>query len=558
MENIKPGATQRQDGAYTMNRRTLLKLMATGGAGVLLAACAQPQPAAQTPAPAATSAATKAPAATTAPAAATTAPAAATTAPAAATVKRLTFATRIDTPNLHPYNEISDARMRRSMLMYDTLVDWKDDLTVGPGLAESWDAAENKLTFHLRKGTYFSNGKEVDGEDVVYSMKLVLDSPTKGFYAVISDMKAPDKYTVEFTLSSPSAPLLTALGGRGAYIIPKDGDKQADLKMTAIGSGPFIVKEFVQNQRLVLQKNPKSWHAPNVGVDELVIRIIPDEANIVAGLRSKEVDMAVFEDSKNYLLLQNDPNVVASRTKAIRWDILDFFPLNAEPFGNVKLRQAISSAIDREAIMAAAISGLGTLVPGYPPALWGAMPESGNPFFKRDVAKAKQLLQEGKVTTPLSLTLRSIVGYTSLNAAAQVIVENLKEVGINAQIQQVDLGIWIDDFNNLKMNTFTMNSWGGFIDPDLLYYNHLHKPPQGKDFRRWNNDEISALLDKGKTTLDRAEREKIYLQVQQYIAEQVPWIPLYSADIVSAQNKNVKNFKVHASGFYHGLRYVGV
>ncbi|MDA8218101.1 MAG: hypothetical protein M0Z94_10850, partial [Dehalococcoidales bacterium] len=81
---------------------------------------------------------------------------------------------------------------------------------------------------------------------------------------------------------------------------------------------------------------------------------------------------------------------------------------------------------------------------------------------------------------------------------------------------------------------------------------------QGKDFRRWNNDEISALLDKGKTTLDRAEREKIYLQVQQYIAEQVPWIPLYSADIVSAQNKNVKNFKVHASGFYHGLRYVGV
>ena len=549
----KSDATQERHGANMVSRRTLLRLMATGGAGVLLAACSQAQPAAPTAAPAATTAATKAPAATQAPAASTAAPAA-----ASAAGKRVVFATRVDTPNLEPHNEISDARMRRSMLMYDTLVDWKDDLTPGPGLAESWKAEGNKIVFNLRKGTYFSNGKEVDSEDVVYSMKRVLESPGKGFYTSISDMKAPDKYTVEMTLSSPSAPLLTALGGRVAFIIPKDGDKQADLKQTAIGSGPFMVKEFVQNQRLVLQKNPKSWHAPNVLVDELVIRIIPDEANIVAALRTKEVDIAVFEDSKNYLLLKDDPNVIVNRTKAIRWDILDIFGLNAPPFNNVKLRQAISSAIDREAIMAAAISGLGTLVPGYPPALWGAMPESGNPFFKRDVAKAKQLLQEGGVTTPLNLVLKSIVGYTSLNAAAQVIVENLKEVGINIQIQQVDLGIWIDDFNNLKMNTLSMNSWGGFIDPDLLFYNHLHKPPQGKDFRRWNNDEISELLDKGRTTLDRAEREKIYLQVQQKVANEVPWIPLYSADIVSAQTKAVKNFKVHASGFYHGLRYVGV
>jgi peptide/nickel transport system substrate-binding protein len=174
------------------------------------------------------------------------------------------------------------------------------------------------------------------------------------------------------------------------------------------------------------------------------------------------------------------------------------------------------------------------------------------------VAKAKQLLQEGAVTTPIKLTLRSIVGYSALNAAAQVIVENLKEIGITAEIQQVDLGIWIDEFSNRKLNTFTMNSWGGFIDPDILYYNHFHKPPGGRDFRRWNNDEISALLDKGRTTVDQAERERVYLQVQKMVAEQCPWIPLYSADIVSAQTKAVQNFKVHPSGFYHGLRYVGI
>lgn len=553
MDEINRIVEEARRNGYRLTRRDVLKAAAAGSLGMLLAACgANPPAAAPASAPAASGA--KAP---TAPAGA--APSGAPTQAAAATKKggRLVFATKVDTPNLEPHMEISDARMRRSMLMYDTLVEWNDDLTIRPGLAESYETTGTKWVFHLRKGAQFSNGKEVDAEDVVYSLQRVLNSPGKAFYSTIKSAKAADKYTVELELTAVTAPLLTALGGRYAFIIPKDGDKQADLKQTAIGSGPFIVKEFVQNQQLVLQKNPNSWHAKDVSLDELVIRIIPDEANIVAGLRSGGVDLAVFEDSKNYFLTKDDPNLTTTRSPAIRWDILDF-PLDTPPFNNVKVRQAISSALDREAIMAAAISGLGTLLGGQPPALWGAMPPEQNPFFKRDVARSKQLLQEAGVATPLKLTLRSIVGYAALNAAAQVIVENLKDVGITAEVQQVDLGIWIDDFTQRKFKDFTMNSWGGFIDPDILYYNHLHKPPEGKDFRRWNNQEISTLLDKGRTTLDKGEREKIYLQVQQMIAEQAPWIPLYSADIIAAQNKKVQNFKQHPSGYYTNLRYAAV
>ncbi|MDA8219055.1 MAG: ABC transporter substrate-binding protein [Dehalococcoidales bacterium] len=553
MEESKQTVTHSWQSDHPVTRRDVLKAMGLGGVGILLAACAQPQPG-PTTAPPATAPATSAPPSAPAP---TKAPAAAPTAAAKPAGGKLVFATKVDTPNLEPFQEISDARMRRSCLTYDALVDWKDDLTIGPGLAESWEATGTKWVFHLRKGAYFSNGKEADGDDVIYSIKLAQNSAGKGFYSAISDIKATDKYTVEMTLSKPSSALLAALGGRYSYIIPKDGDKQNDLKQTAVGTGPYTVKEFVQNQRLVLQKNPKSWHAPNVQLDELTIRIIPDEANIVAGLRTGEVNVALFEDSKNYLLFKDDPNLVAGRAKALRWDVLDF-PVSVAPFDNVKLRQAISVALDRESIMAAAIGGLGTLVGGYPAALWGAMSNEQNPFFKRDVAKAKQLLQEGGITTPLKLTLRSIVGYSALNAAAQVIVENLKEIGITAEIAPVDLGIWIDDFSNRKMPTFTMNSWAGFLDPDMLFYNHLHKQPEGQDFRRWNNAEISALLDKGRTTLDRAEREKVYLQVQQLVAEQCPWIPLYSADIITAQTKAVKNFNQHPTGYYHGLRYVGM
>ncbi len=547
MDDINRIVEEARRNGYRVTRRDILKAAAAGSLSMLLAACGANSPAA---APAAGGAK-----AATAPAGAP--PSAAPTQAASASKKggRLVFATKVDTPNLDPQMEISDARMRRSMLMYDTLVEWNDDLTIRPGLAESYETTGTKWVFHLRKGAQFSNGKEVDAEDVVYSLQRVLNSPGKAFYSTIKSAKPADKYTVELELTAVTAPLLAALGGRYAFIIPKDGDKQADLKQTAIGSGPFIVKEFVQNQQLVLQKNPNSWHAKDVSLDELVIRIIPDEANIVAGLRSGEVDLALFEDNKNYFLTKDDPNLTTTRSPAIRWDILDF-PLDTAPFNNVKVRQAISVALDRPAIMQAAISGLGTLLGGYPPALWGAMPPEGNPFFKRDVNRAKQLLQQSGVSTPMKLTLQSIVGYSALNAAAQVIVENLKDIGINAEIQQVDLGIWMDNFLKRKFNTFTMNSWGGFIDPDMLFYNHLHKRPQGMDFRRWNNDEVSALLDKGRTTLDRAEREKIYLQVQKLCAEQVPWIPLYSADIITAQNKKVHNFKQHPSGYYNNLPYV--
>ena len=439
--------------------------------------------------------------------------------------------------------------------MYDTLVEWNDDFTIRPGLAESYETDGTSWAFHLRRGAQFSNGKEVVADDVIYSLQRVLESPGAGFYGSITDMAAPDDYTVELTLSDTSAPLLAALGGRYAYIIPRDGDKEVDLQQTSLGSGAFQVAEFRQNQELVLVKNPGYWDAENVQIEELIIQIIPDEPTAAAGLRSGQVDIVVFEDSRSYFLTEGDPSIVTTRSPTVRWDVLDF-PLDTPPFDNVNLRQAISSALDRPMIMSAAIGGLGTLLGGHPPVLWGALPPEENPFFARDVEKAKQLLEDGGIDTPLQLTLRSIVGYTALNAAAQVIVENLKDIDVEVEIQQLDLGIWIDDFLAGTFDEFTMNAWGGFVDPDLLYYNHLHQPPEGKDFRGWDNEEISQLLDEARFTLGQQEREQLYLEVQRICAELVPWIPLYSSDVITAHAQGIENFTQHASGFYQNLRYV--
>ncbi len=470
----------------------------------------------------------------------------------------LVFATSVSTPNLHPYNEVSDARMRRSPLMYDCLVDWTDDFGVEPALAERWEYDGNILRFHLRENVLFHDGTPMTSADVVYSLGKVLESPGAGFYSQILDVTAVDDMTVELELTTPSDALLAALGGRYAYIVPEGADEDHDLSVTAIGTGPFKVDRFAQGESLRLVKNEDYWRADEVGVDVLTIVIVPDEASIAAGLRTGEIDAAIFEDARIARLVEGRAGITVFEETAARWDILDFFALDREPWNNVRLRQAISAAIDPEAVMELAIGGRGTLVGGHPPALWGALPFEDAPYGRRDIDLAKQLLEESGVDTSGAFKLISIQGYGALNSGAEVIVDQLGELGLDVEIEIMELGVWIDTFVNRNHETFSMNSWGGWIDPDQLYFNHLHMQPGGRDFRIWNNEQVSQLLDDARASVDRAEREEIYYELQRILVEEVPWIPLYSADFVGAHRNNVGNWGVHPSGFYHDLRWVTV
>lgn len=472
--------------------------------------------------------------------------------------RELVFATSVDTPSLHPYEEISDARMRRSPLMYDTLVEWTSDFGVAPGLAEEWVYDGNILRFHLREDVVFHDGSPMTSADVVYSLEKVLESPGSGFYSQIQSVTAIDDYTIEIEVSTPSDALLAALGGRYAYIVPEGAVEEHDLALSAMGSGPFKVDEFAQGEFLRLVKNEDYWRADEVGVDVLTIVIVPDEASIAAGLRSGEIDAAIFEDARIAELIQGDAGLTVFEEVAARWDILDFPALDVEPWNNVKFRQAIVAAIDPAAIMTLAVDGRGTLLGGHPPALWASLPFEEAPYAARNLELAQTLLEESGVDPNTPLTLISLQGYGALNSGAEIIADQLGDLGLSVEIEVQDLGTWIDTFLAREFETFTMNSWGGWIDPDQLYFNHLHQPPDGKDFRKWDNEEISALLDQARGTVDRSEREDLYLQIQTILANEVPWFPLYSANFVGAYRDNVSNWGVHPSGFYHDLRWVQV
>jgi peptide/nickel transport system substrate-binding protein len=471
----------------------------------------------------------------------------------------LILATSIDVPSLEPHLESADAWHRRKALIYENLTWVDNDVVVQPQLAESWDISEDGLvyTFHLRQGVKFHNGQEMTAEDVKYSLERQLNpdvgSAGRGDLTMIQGIEVVDPYTLNITLVEPTGPFLTALGGRYNAIIPKDSAPDGDtLRRQAIGTGPYMVAEFVPTERLVLQKNPDYWQESTPLLDEIVIQVIPDEQTILAGLRAGTIDMAVLEDANSYMLLEGDENIILERTPAIKIDTLEL-PPDVEPLDDVRVRQAILLALDKEAIMEAGIQGLGRVVGGMPPAMtyWSLPPEE-LPNQQRDVEKARQLLAEAGYPDGFELPIRTIVGYATMAADAPVIAANLKEVGIDVSIDTVDLGVWIEDWRGLREPP-TRNAWGGFMDPDLLYYRHFHTPPKGMDFRRWNNPTADELLDKGRSTIDPAERKAYYDELQRLMAEEAPMIPLYSPDLLVARQPYVQGYIQHPSGWYYGL-----
>lgn len=478
------------------------------------------------------------------------------------TGKTLTFASAALPPNLEPHMQGLDIWQRRKPLIYENLV-WIDhNLEPQPELAERWEQrSPTEYVFHLRPGVKFHDGKELDAEDVQYTYDRVRDpkvSPGANDLLAIKSIDVLDRRTVRFTLTAPFATFLVNIAGKYNGVIPKGaaGDGKA-LLTRGVGTGPFAVDEFDPSRRLVLKRNPSYWGARKPALDAIVFQAIPDESSIVAGLRTGQVHFAEFASGLSFQVARGIASVEALRAPSTRWVVLDLAG-DQEPTSKLEVRQAIALALDRPAILQIAGAGLGQRLGVLPPGLtYWAVPWSELPNQQRDVAKARALLQKAGYAGRVPMKLRNIVGFPALAAAVPVIVDNLREAGIDVTVETVDGGVWIKDWV-VPQSPPTMNEWGGFVDPDQAFHRHFHSAPGGKDFRRWKNARADELLDIGRTTLDRARRKQLYDQLQRLIAEDPITIPLYSPDLLYAMQKAVKGFEPHPTGFYYGLRFASL
>lgn len=483
--------------------------------------------------------------------------------PGARSGGRLTIGSLTEPPAMDPYHQAADARIRVTVLSYQGLFYESASGEAIPLLAESFTVSPDGLTYtiKLRQGVKFHTGQTMSAEDVKYSYDYLRDpkngSPGAGDFSTVQTIDAPDAQTVVFRLSSRNGLLPITLTHRYGGVIPRDyfatPDARARLNQQSVGTGPFKLKQFRQNSVLVFEKFQDYWQKGLPHLEEVTFAFMPNSAAMVVAARSGRVDMGIFTRPQDAEQLTSTAGLKLVRTPSMNQKSID---LGSEHpiLKDERVRQAIALAVDKEAVMKASISGygqvLGTMVAGMQ-ARWG-LPLSEVPNQKVDLGRARRLLAEAGHPNGFEIDLTTIITYDWMDAAAVLIAEQLKQIGIRVNIKKVELGVWVRNFQSKQMG-FTFNDWPSSPDPSLLFYRHFRATPMGADFRNWNNAQASALLDRGREESDYAKRREIYNEFQKMLASSVPTIMMFSSDLLAVERDRVRNHQQHPTGWYFGV-----
>src|SRR2546430_7570244 len=299
-------------------------------------------------------------------------------------------------------------------------------MTPRPELAESWQISPDAhtWTFKLREGVKFHDGQEMTSADVKFTFdRLFESSPGKSDFIAVDKVEPAGKYGVKFITKEPFAGLLAALGGFWGFIINEAGvKKHGDLNKAAVGTGPYVLEDWKVEQQMVLKKNPSYFKKGLPHVDRLILRVIPDEANIVAALRTGQIHHAFIEDNKNYNLLKDEKSFTGYRSSRLGYDYLNI-SANRGPLKDVRVRQAISWAVDRSQVMRVATAGFGRLTAPCtaPMKQWQLPEEQWMKYYKPDLDRAKKLMAEAGVACGRSQQGPVVPTLPSLGARTAVI-----------------------------------------------------------------------------------------------------------------------------------------
>lgn len=462
----------------------------------------------------------------------------------------LIMAKTAEATDLDPQLTSSLSRQRITMLTYNNLVKLSNDISIQPDLAESWKVSPDgkQIDFTLRKGVMWHPpvSRELTADDVKFSYeRLLRESPGKTDFAVIDGVEVLDKYNVRFVLNTANAGILASMADSrwGAIVNRETIEKNGDLKKIAVGTGPFILEEWKVEQETKLKKNPEYFEKGKPYIDALILKIIPDESNIVAGLRTGAIHHAMLEDNKNYELLKDQASLTAYRTPRIGYDFFNFNQANA-PFNKPEVIQAINYAVDRDECIKAAASGYAVqTAPATPPMKqWQLAESEWKPFYKVDLEKSKALLAKAGLPNGFDATVLTIPTLPTMFTNAQVVQANLKRVGINLKVESVEYALWIQRWQKKEFDA-TLNTTGGYADPDTAFYRAFHSKAQN-----WNNisnPELDKLLDDGRAVFEVEKRKPIYDKAQLQLLEKPGHLFLFTAEMIDFTQKNVQGFSQH-------------
>ena len=463
---------------------------------------------------------------------------------------------------LDPYKSANGDEINAFTQVFEPLFIIGDDFQPVPHLAESWDTPDDiTWVFHLRQGVTFQDGndvfaeganRELTAEDVVYSINRFLEVSTAFTLGDIASVTALNPYTVEIKTASPD-PFLVSDPNRLArvVIVPHEAVEQLgeeEFARNPIGSGPFELVSFTPDQQLEFRRNEDYWLPVNLDGVEFVF--IPDPTVQTIALESGDVDVVtyIFNIDSVSQLSENPDLVLLERGGSYRGL---GFNVSTPPFDEFAVRDAISKAIDIDAAVNSVVAPFGIRAYGQvPPWVSFEQDPTLSELWSYDPDAALAELAEAGFTDsngdgildrdgqPLSFNLKTIAG--SQVRVLTILVTQLKELGIDANILQQDTSVWADDL-------VQGNDTGLFFDYSFAgttgLYSLFHSSNIGKtNTHYYTNSEVDRLLDKASSTLDFETRNRLWLEAQRLVMQDRAAIPLYFENGYSVTSDRVHDF----------------
>ncbi|GAK04531.1 oligopeptide ABC transporter, periplasmic oligopeptide-binding protein OppA [Geomicrobium sp. JCM 19037] len=466
----------------------------------------------------------------------------------------LVIALSADGVSLDPHGQNDNPSAKYRSLIYETLMTFDPETyELVPGLAEEYEQIdETTFEFTLHEGVEFHNGEELTADDVVATFDRMLDpdiaAPSVFLFEMIDSVEAIDEYTVQMTTEFPFAPLLSHLAHNAGGIISETaieqdyaGEINLDVGEGEAGTGQFVFDEWNEGSNLRMLNNENYWGEP-ANIDSVYFEVIGEDSTRMGSLSNGEVHVADLIQPA--LADQVDAFDNASLVSVPSLS-LTYVGINTEvePFDDVRVRQAISLAIDNDALVEGIYEGYGEPAKGpINDLVFGYDPDIDDIGY--DPERAQELLEEAGLEDGFEFTLLMNSDNPVREQTAVLIQDQLSEIGVTASLENVEWGAYLDQTGEGDSEMFVLGWVTVTGDADYGMYSLFHSSQHGNAGNRsfYTNEEVDDLLDQARQATDDDERLELYSQVQEILVEEAPMLYTAFDELRIGVADSVENF----------------
>lgn len=451
-----------------------------------------------------------------------------------------------DVKTLDPHATNDSASSLIFQHLYSTLTALDVEGKIVPGLAEGWEkVSETEYKFKLREGVKFHNGEELKASDVKFSIEREKEGARTAYLMEkVKEVRADSDYEVTLILSEPDGSLLYNLSQGASSILNEKAVTEAgeEYAQSPVGTGPLKFKEWVPNDHITLVRHEEYFNKEKPISQSLTFRVIPEATSRTIALETGEVDAVGGIAPVDITRVEGNADlehvfVVNTGVEYVG------FNFEREPFNNKLVRQAICHAIDKQSVIDVALEGRGEIsntvvgipIPGRDETVEG---------YAYDPEKAKELLKEAGFENGFKTTLKTSGDVRSQEA--QVVQMNLKDVGIECELELLDWGAYLEAINSGDMDMYII-SWGNpTMDPAESLnplFNSKNWGPTGNRMH-YKNEEVDALLDEMMRVSDEEKRLELSSQIQHKVVEDAPWATMFCKQTCLAYRKGIEGLIV--------------